>query len=180
MLYLCLSLPQLPVEALSTPAAEPLAVFERHGSQRWLIACNAACRAAGAHPGHAVATALALLPALRLVEHSRARDKAALEALAGWAEQFGSWVCHDAERRLLWIEVGSSLRYFGGLEVLRSRVEHGVAQLGYLGMSGIAPTLETAAATASPSATPTCSTANGIAPWSVAQAAAPSCAWGFG
>lgn len=146
MLYLCLSLPQLPLEALPTPTTEPLAVFDRHGSRRWLIACNAACRAAGVHPGHNATTAMGLLPALHLVEHSRARDMAALESLAGWAEQFSSWVCYDADRCLLWMEVGTGLRYFGGLDVIRSRAEHGLAQLGYLGICGIGPTLEAAAA----------------------------------
>lgn len=145
MLYLCLSFPQWPLEALPTPTAEPLAVFDRSGARRWLVACNPACRSAGVHPGHDAATAMALLPALRLVERSRSREQTALESLAGWAEQFSSWVCYDAGRCLLWIEVGSGLRYFGGMDVIRSRVEHGLVQLGYLGICGIAPTLEAAA-----------------------------------
>jgi protein ImuB len=80
------------------------------------------------------------------VEHSKPRTKNALESLAGWAEQFSSWVCYDTDRCLLWMEVGTGLKYFGGLDVIRSRVEHGLVQLGYLGGCGIAPTLEAAAA----------------------------------
>jgi len=41
---------------------------------------------------------------------SPVQEKHALKALASWAGQFSSCVCLDAERRLLWLEIGSSLR----------------------------------------------------------------------
>ncbi len=148
MLYLCMSFPHLSLEARQPPADEPVAVTDRHGARRWVIGCNPACIAAGVRPGMDATTALALLPSLRLIERSRPREVNALKSLAAWAEQFSSWTCYDAERHLVWIEVYSGLRYFGGVEVIRSQVEHGLAQLGYEACCGVAPTLEAAAALA--------------------------------
>lgn len=148
MLYLCMTFPQLSLEARQPPTVEPVAVTDRRGAQRWLISCNQACIAVGVRPGMNATTALALLPDLRLIERSRPREGDALKSLAAWAEQFSSWICYDAERHLVWLEVYSGLRYFGGVDVVRSRVEHGLVQLGYEGYCGIAPTLEAAAALA--------------------------------
>jgi len=53
---------------------------------------------------------------------SGVQEKHALKALAGWAGQFSSRVFLDTERQLLWLEIGSSLRYFGGLDALVARV----------------------------------------------------------
>lgn len=145
MLYLCLSLPQLPLEARQPPPDDLIAVVEHEGSSRFLIACSESCRAAGVRPGLAATTALALQPGLRLLERSHREEATALESLATWAEQFSSWVCFDAARLLLWIEIGSGLRYFGGIDEVRARVEQGLSQLGYLGYAGVAPTLEAAA-----------------------------------
>lgn len=126
MLYLCMSFPQLSLEARQPPADEPVAVTDRRGTRRRLIGCNLACIAAGVRLGMDATTALALLPSLRLIERSRPREGDALKSLAAWAAQFSSWTCYDAERHMVWIEVYSGLRYFGGIEVIRSRVEHGL------------------------------------------------------
>jgi protein ImuB len=145
MLYLCLSLPQLPLEARQPDSDDPVAIIDRRGSKRRLIACSAACSKAGIGPGMDATTATALYPEIRLIERSKTDEREALRHLAAWAEQFGSWVCFDAERLLLWIEIKSGLRYFGGVGVISSRVEHGLSQLGYSCAIGIAPTLEAAA-----------------------------------
>jgi len=146
MLYLCLSLPQLPLEARQPASDEPVAVTDRRGSKRWLIACNHPAFDVGLRPGLNATTALTLRPDLRLAERSRSQELEALKSLAAWSEQFSGWVSYDAERLLLWMEVGSSLRYFQGLDVLRGRIESGLIQLGYCAAFGIAPTLEAAAA----------------------------------
>jgi protein ImuB len=145
MLYLCLSLPQLPLEARPSVSDDPIAVADRRGAKRWLVACNSTCNAAGIIAGMDATTALALCPSIRLIERSRSDERETLKSVAVWAEQISSWVCFDADRLLLWIEINSGLRYFGGVESIRSRVEHGLAQLGYQATIGIAPTLEAAA-----------------------------------
>ena len=76
---------------------------------------------------------------------SPVREKHALKALASWAGQFSSWVCFDTERWLLWLEIGSSVRYFSGLPVLLEKVATGLTALGLTAHTGVAPTPEAAA-----------------------------------
>jgi protein ImuB len=73
------------------------------------------------------------------------QEKHALKALASWAGQFSSCVCLDAERWLLWLEIGSSLRYFGCLNVLLEKVSAGLKALTLAPTMGVAPSLEAAA-----------------------------------
>jgi protein ImuB len=76
---------------------------------------------------------------------SPVQEKHALKALASWAGQFSSCVCLDVERWLLWLEIGSSLRYFGGLNPLRGKVAAGLNALALTATTGVAPTPEAAA-----------------------------------
>ena len=76
---------------------------------------------------------------------SPAQEKHALKALASWAGQFSSCVCLDVERWLLWLEIGSSLRYFGGLNMLLEKVTAGLNALALAATTGVAPTPEAAA-----------------------------------
>jgi protein ImuB len=76
---------------------------------------------------------------------SPVQEKHALKALASWAGQFSSCVCFDTERSLLWLEIGSSVRYFGGLPVLLEKVAAGLTALGLTARTGVAPTPEAAA-----------------------------------
>src|SRR5688500_1939986 len=145
MLWLCLFLPQFPLE-LRQPAETGLAaIAQRKGSRRFLSACTPEAQAAGIAPGLDAITALTREPGLRLIERSPAQEKQALKALAAWADQFSGFVCFDLERRLLWMEIGSSLRYFGGLDALLERVSGSLQTLGYTAAKGVAPTLEAAA-----------------------------------
>ena len=76
---------------------------------------------------------------------SKADERRAMLALASWAHQFTSDVCVDAPRWMLWLEIGSSLRYFNSLTTLYGRIKDGIEHLGYTVAMGIAPTLEAAA-----------------------------------
>ena len=145
MFWLCLSLPHLAVE-LRQPAADGFtAITDRRGARRVLVACNEAARAQGIFKHLDATVALAREPQLQLLERSKSGELKALKALAGWAEQFSSHVSFDAERWLLWLEIGSSIRYFGGLHPLRAQIAEGIALLGYTANVGIAATLEAAA-----------------------------------
>src|SRR5690349_18067967 len=106
MLWLCLHFPDFPLELQEPAAAGCLAVVDKHGSRRWIIACHEASKEAGLHRGQDATTALSLVPQLKLLERSRAREVAAMKALAAWAEQFSSFITFDTERWLLWIEIG--------------------------------------------------------------------------
>jgi protein ImuB len=145
MLWIALSLPELPLQAVEAGRTDCTAVVEGKGARRQLVACTADCADLGIAPGMDATTALVLAPALRLVERSPRREREALKALAAWAGQFSGFVSFDAQRLLLWLEAGSSLRLFGGLEALQERIVAGLAALGYAARLGAAPTAEAAA-----------------------------------
>lgn len=145
MLWLCLHFPDFPLE-LQEPADEGcLAVVDKHGSRRWIIACNEDSKEAGLHRGLDATTALSLVPQLKLMDRSRSREVTAMKALAAWAEQFSSFITFDVERWLLWIEIGGSLKYFGGARELSERITSSAEALGYSARTGVAPTIEAAA-----------------------------------
>lgn len=139
-LWLCIYLPALPLEALSDDDA-PLAqaVFEDHQGMRRVLLASGEALAAGIVPGLSVNAALALLPALRLLERDTVRERQALKKLAGWAEQFTSLVSVETPAMLL-LEIAGSLRLFGGLPELRLRIAHGLRQQGFNAAMAIAPT----------------------------------------
>jgi protein ImuB len=140
-----LRFPHLPVELRQPRDRDRVAVTDRVGARRWVIACNDLAREAGIEVGMQAPTALLKEPELRLLERSKADERRALRALADWALQFSGAVCLDVPRWLVWLEIGASLTYFDGLSALRSRIEHGLAALHYAAAVGIAPTLEAAA-----------------------------------
>lgn len=86
-----------------------------------------------------VSAALALHGALRVCPRERRAETLALESLAAWAGQFSSLVT-IVEPQALLLEVGGSLRLFGGLEALLAQIEFGLAGLGYRAQFGVAPT----------------------------------------
>jgi protein ImuB len=145
MLWLCLSLPQLAVELLQPAPDGFAAITDRRGARRILIACNEAARDQGVFNGIDATVALAREPRLRLIERAKSAELKAIKALAGWAEEFSSHVSFDTARWMLWLEIGASVRYFGGVNPLRTRIAAGIALLGYTANIGIAPTLEAAA-----------------------------------
>jgi protein ImuB len=145
VLWLSLRFPHLPVELRQAQNPERLAVTDRAGPRRIVIACNDAARQAGIHAGMQATTALLKDPDLRLSDRSKSEERRAMRALADWVLQFSSVVCFDAARWLIWIEIGGSLHYFEGLSALRSHIEQGIAALHYSASIGIATTLEAAA-----------------------------------
>jgi protein ImuB len=145
MLWLCLHFPDFPLELREPAESGCVAIADRHGPRRVLIACSEASLKQGVRRGMDATTALAQLPTLRLIERSKAQERAAMKALAAWAEQFSSVVYVDIDRWVLWVEIGASLQYFEGLEALMLKVSASIEGLGYTAVIGIAPTLEAAA-----------------------------------
>jgi protein ImuB len=144
VLWLCLRFPYLPIE-LRASELDKVAVTDRVGARRLVIAANEPARSAGIHAGMQVPHALLREPELRFVERSRADERRALRALADWSLQFSGTVHLEPARWMIWLEIGASLRYFEGLSTLRSRIELGVSSLHYSTSVGIAPSLEAAA-----------------------------------
>lgn len=154
MLWLCITLPQLPMEALrSEETDQPLVVTACEGSARWIVCRNPAAQSARLEPDMNYTVALALCPAVQKLERSPAAETAALERLAAWAYQFSSTVVHaevpldfrQARSSALWLEIGGSLKLFGGFRNFIATLERELGFLHYSYRLGIGPTLEGAA-----------------------------------
>src|SRR5437879_5561570 len=136
-MWIAIRLPRLPLEIFlrgsSTP--EPFAVEERH----CVFACDRKAFARGIRAGMAVATALALAPALRVAPRDPATETEALLGVAGWAAQFAPGVALEFPDGVL-LEVSGSLKLFGGLESLLGRLRRGLAEMGWSSVLAGAPT----------------------------------------
>lgn len=154
MLWLCISLPQLPLEALR--ADEPdraIVVTACEGSARGIVCCNAWAERVNLNTAMDYTVALAIHPHMLVLERKPAAEQAALERLAAWSYQFSSHVIagdisekpDQARHAVLWLEIGASLKLFGGFRKFIEQVERELGQLDYTYRLGIAPTLEGAA-----------------------------------
>jgi protein ImuB len=140
MLWLCLDFHRLPLE-LYLRAGEPpdALVIAGGGNRPQVIACDARAQAAGIRPGMALSAAYALSSRILVRVRDSAEELRALEATALWALQFTSHVVVAPPSSLL-LEIGGSLRLFGGLDALRRRIRDGAAELGFDAVIAIAPT----------------------------------------
>lgn len=148
MLWLCLHFPHLPAEALAL--RDPLdAVTASHGARRWLIT-----PAAGLPAGTPLGDALARQPELRAQHRKPAAERAALKRLAHALYRYGHPVCAEIQempepgrspRALAWVEIGASLRLFGGIDALCAALREDLDQLQQTARLGIAPTRAAAA-----------------------------------
>lgn len=154
MLWLCITLPQLPLEALQCEQSErPTVVTSCQGSVRSIVCCNPAAERVGLQAALNFTTALAMLPEVIALERRLSAEQAALERLATWAYQFSGTVIlgeiftelQRARTTALWLEIGASLRLFGGFRKLIEQLEQELGNLFYSYQLGIAPTLEGAA-----------------------------------
>ena len=145
MLWLCIHLPALPLEALAPPAHEPAAVAEQRGTRRLVIAVNAAAAARGVQAGSPANAALGLIPDLRLLPRDLAAERQVLESLACWAYSLGTPVTLGAATFDVWVEVERSLLLFRGWNGLRRHIALRARELEQTVQLGLAPTLGAAA-----------------------------------
>ncbi len=148
MLWLCLYFPHLPAEALAL--RDPLdAVTDSHSARRWLIT-----PAAGMEAGTALGVALARQPELRAQARKPSAERVALKRLAHALYRYGSPVAAEIQelqepgrspRALAWVEIGGSLRLFGGVEALCTMIRKDLEELQQVARLGIAPTRSGAA-----------------------------------
>lgn len=148
-LWLCLWLPQLPLEALGNADADTV-VYAQRGSRRWVTAAR--------HPriarGEALGSVQARFPDLKPCKRNPQAEQAALEAVACMAYRFGDHIVISAEEPrvaldapflAVSVEIGASLRLFGGLTALLDAVRGAFQGGPYQVLTGVAPTLEAAA-----------------------------------
>ena len=134
MLWLALSFPGLPIEAL--PLRQPPSAVVVRGR---IMQGDAEAVAAGICPGQRLSTALGLLPTLSVFERNEARERQALESLACWAGRFTPNVSLAQPNELL-LEIGACIRLFGGIEPIVGAVTAGCAEQGHAPGWAVAPT----------------------------------------
>ena len=140
-LWIGLSLPQLALEVFSPNwCSDPGSVVLE---QERVLALSPAARAAGVQPGMRRASVLMLLPEARLLERSPAREAEALNAVALAMLQYTPQVAQDDEATLL-MDIGASLRLFGGIRALCARVRASLRTLGFTASVSCAPTARAA------------------------------------
>lgn len=140
MLWLALHFPQLPIEGQAVEAPEqPRAVVLHEGNRRRILACNAAATTLGVHAGQALKNAYEMVPGLITSDHDDHAQQAQLEQLTLWALHYTSLVSPDPPDALL-LEIGSSLRLFGGIDKLLARLHEDIRQQGLSLCTAMAPT----------------------------------------
>jgi protein ImuB len=136
-LWIALHLPRLPLEVFSpswcTDAGSVVLEQER------VLAASSLARAAGVQPGMRRGGVLMLLPEAQVHERSPQREAEALSAVAMAMLQYTPQVA-EAEEATLLMDVGASLRLFGGVRALCRRVRANVRALGFSASLGCAPT----------------------------------------
>lgn len=145
-LWLAVCLPQFPLEvALRGSASEKPCVMVAPASPRpRILFANAAATRLGIRP-HLPLGAAHALGDFVLMTRDTAAEQHALTQLAMWAYQFSPLINVLPEAGLV-LEIQGSLKLFGGVETLLSRLRRELRELGYRGYLAIAPT--PAAATA--------------------------------
>jgi protein ImuB len=141
MLWLALRFPSLSLEILTrgASASGPLAVASTSAANAGIVACNPEARRRGIQAGMAVTAAWTLAAGLQIFSRDAAAERAALERMAGWALQFTPAVSIAAPDELL-LEVGGSVRLFGGFSQLWADVERQLGTVGYTTLIAAAPT----------------------------------------
>jgi protein ImuB len=141
MLWLAIRLAKLSLEALTRGCSStaPLVVVSGQESGARVVACDRQAEGLGVAPGMTLPAVLAIAPTSWIRVRNTAREQAALAGIACWATQITPSVSLQPPRGLL-LEVGGSLRLFGGLNALIERVRRGLGELGYDAELACAPT----------------------------------------
>ena len=139
-LWLCAHLPQFPLDILTRGSAERHAcvLAGGRGRRQRVVLANSRAAALGVRVGMPLG-AVRVLGDLKVFSRDEHAEKRALEQLCAWAYQFTSVVSHVTPDGLL-LEIGGSLKLFGGIDTLSQRLGLGLKKLGYRGYLAAAPT----------------------------------------
>ncbi len=114
------------------------AVIVQTGSSRQILACNDAARDAGVRAGLALNTAWALMPSLVVSEFDETAQAEHLEQLTLLALTWSSRITPKPPSSIV-LEIGASLRLFGGLDALMARIRAELAAQGVSVVCAVAP-----------------------------------------
>ena len=107
--------------------------------QERVLAASPRARAAGVQSGMRRGGVLMLMPEARLVERDLAREAEAMHAVAMALLQYTPLTAQAEESTLL-LDIGASLRLFGGIQALCRQVRADLRTLGFSGALSCAPT----------------------------------------
>src|SRR2546423_402235 len=142
MLWACLHFPSLALDVFARAWRDGNAaqrfVVASGGNAPHVIVANDAAREAGIRRGQSISTALALAPDIVLRDRDPAAEASAMAQIATWTLRFTPHVSVASADALV-LEIGSSLRLFGGVSPLAARIAKGIAAQGYGMQFGIAP-----------------------------------------
>ncbi|MYN30646.1 Y-family DNA polymerase, partial [Duganella levis] len=136
-LLFSLHLPLLPLETLRRCWSEAGAYAVMDGGQ--VLIASPLAVAAGVRVGMRSGGVATIAPDTVMLERDPGKEAAALEAIALALLQFTPEVAFDADFSLL-LDVGASLRLFGGPLALCRQVRSSMARLGFTTVLGAAPT----------------------------------------
>ncbi len=123
----------------SAAQAECRFVVASGGNAPHVVAANDAARVAGIRRGLSITAALALAPDIVLRDRDVAAEAHALEQIATSLLRFTPQVS-IARTDALALEIGGSLRLFGGLQHLTRQIDEAIRAQGYCAQLAIAPT----------------------------------------
>jgi len=140
MLWACLHFSDLPLRAVFDDSEQtlPCGVVDGPLQRQHIVFVNAPASRGGVRAGRVLAAARAVCAALQARRRDRAGEQRLLLSLAAWAYRFSSHVSLSGSDALL-IEVGASLRLFGGWAALEQRLRHELAAIGYAPALAVAP-----------------------------------------
>lgn len=141
MLWICLYLPDLPIQIVerSVFVKRPIVVSEGPQNRPLVYRGNRLAVDLGIHDGMPVAAANVLALDLYIVARDTRKETDALEQIACWASQFTPSIAIQSPDALL-LEVESTLTMHKGLASLLNKLKQGLDLLGYSAQAGVAPT----------------------------------------
>jgi len=142
-LWLCVHFPRLSLDALGCSHRSKAAVFSELHGRPHVTACTGQAQQSGVVTGMSLNAALALVADLELRQRREDAEQDLLRAHAEWALNYTPLVSIDEQGSLL-LEVGGSLRLFGGIRALRERLAAELAFGGYDVVLASAPTARAA------------------------------------
>jgi protein ImuB len=124
-----------------SPETEGQRIATCDGQQ--IIQCTQGARAVGIHPGLRRASALALAHDLQLLDHNPALAQQSLQEIGQWLLQFSPRVTIYTPHTIV-LELGRSLRLFGGPERLMQGIRQGLMRQGFQIRTALAPSARAA------------------------------------
>ncbi|MDV2452310.1 Y-family DNA polymerase [Xanthomonas hortorum] len=142
MLWACILLPQLALDAVLRRLEEPhapLVLVEGPAQLRSLHSVNAAASAAGLKAGMRLSAAHALMANVRTIDYEAQAEARTQRFLAAWAYRHSSLVSQQWSRAIV-LEAGASFRLFGPWPRFERRLRDELQALGFQHRLALAPT----------------------------------------